>query len=113
MFIKSYQQFESVTSSDIMSKKNQIEEKWDLRVEMRHGSSKIIDIFIRIDEDGCMLHPAHWVPRAIYNMESKEFVLFYRTMDSKPLKRDKWIKLKSDDFFDSLDNVVGYLYYDV
>jgi hypothetical protein len=105
MFIKSYQQFESVTSSDIMSKKNQIEEKWDLRVEMRHGGSKIIDIFIRIDED--------WVPRAVYDMESKEFVLFYRSMDSKPLKRDKWIKLKSDDFFDSLDNVVGYLYYDV
>lgn len=105
MFIKSYQQFESVNSNDILSKKKQIEKKWDLQVSMRTGSSRIIDIFIRIDED--------WVPRAIYDIESKEFVLFYRSLDSKPLKRDKWIRLKSDDFFDSLDNVVGYLYYDV
>lgn len=105
MFIKSFQMFESVSLNDILSKKDEILRKWDLEIKLRQGSQRIVDIYIMVDGE-----PS---PRAIYDLQDREFILFYKDRNSKPLPASKWIRIKSDDFFDLLDRVVGYLYYDL
>lgn len=105
MFIKSFKLFESVDSKEIIGKKDFIRKKWDLEVKMRTGSSNLIDIYIIINGE--------LSPRAVYDIEKQEFILIYRDMLSGPLPPSKWIRIKSDDFFDRLDRVVGYIYNDV
>lgn len=109
MLIKSFKSFkinESVSLHDIMSKKDYILNKWDLVVDNRVGiSTTMIDIFIKVNN--------RETPRGVYDFNKREFILFYNSLNSKPLNPDKYIKIKSNDFFDKLDDVVHLLYYDV
>ena len=115
MFIKSFKMFESsspITISDIIKRKKEIQEKWELQVWARASSDKvytrdaptIVDIFAYVD-DG-------WKPRGVYNLHTKEFILFYNGLHNL-LKRDKYIKIPSENFFDKIDDVYYRLYNDV
>ena len=111
MFIKSFKMFESssLIISDIMKRKKEIQEKWELQVFARSNASSqvpvhLVDIYVNIDGD--------WKPRGVYNLNTKEFTLFYSGLNTL-LKRDKYIKIPSENFFDKIDDVYYRLYNDV
>ena len=119
MFIKSFKMFESsspITISDIIKRKKEIQEKWELQVwartnliaaytkEEQKVLGTIVDIFAYVD-DG-------WKPRGVYNLHTKEFILFYNGLHNL-LKRDKYIKIPSENFFDKIDDIYYRLYNDV
>jgi hypothetical protein len=99
----------SLILSDIIKRKKEIQEKWELQVFARatplsDAAVHLVDILVNIDGE--------WKPRGVYNLNTKEFTLFYGGLNT-PLKRDKYIKIPSENFFDKIDDVYYRLYNDV
>lgn len=102
MFESNYSEDDIRLAEEIISKKDYIENEFEIKVEhrspFREPGSRFFDLF-KTEEN-------LKISIGVYDLVNREFILFYS--EGKELKRKDYLRIKSLNFFDGLDRVHYY-----
>lgn len=102
----------SIIIDDIMSKSDYIKKEFDIIVIDRNHSVKSKQYFPYIDIYKVVkdYEEESSIPCAVYDVCNKQFKLFYA--DGKSLRSGNYLIIKSENFFDRLEDVYYKIYID-